>query len=207
VRNPGCDLQRGQRCFEGGPHGPRQRRRVGLGIEDAPAPAPPRRIHEHGVVRGRRDLRDIRLAHLDQLAEPERVGVRPRHGRRQRVPVDGEHPDPGPGERDRVATDAAAQVRHGPHTEFLETPGPVRGHARPGRLLHPVRREVHPPRVRRAELHHGPLPQPRLPERGGDEFRGVLAPQPGRDGQLLSGFGVPHLVEQGTAPVREQGGE
>jgi len=35
----------------------------------------------------------------------------------------------------------------------------------------------------------------------------VFAPQPGRDGQLLSGFGVPHLVEQVTASTGEQGGE
>ena len=56
--------------------------------------------------------------------------------------------EPGPRERDQVAADAAAEVDHGRGAERREPGRPVRGDREPGRLLEPVRREVH----RRGEL-------------------------------------------------------
>ena len=85
--------------------------------------------------------------------------------------------------------------------------GAVLGDRSPGRLLDPVRREVHPVRVLGAELRHRPLPQPCLPECRRDQFGRVLAAQPGGDGQLLGRVVVAQLVEQGAALGGEERGE
>ncbi len=188
VRNAGRHLQRGGAGSRTGrPDRPGQRRRVRLRVEDPAATAPPRGIDEHGVVPTGVDFRDIGLAHLDQPVQPQRPGVGAGSGGRRRVPVHGQHPDPGPGQRDRVAADPAAQVGDRGHAQGRHPLGPVRGHARPRRLLDPVGREEHPPGVLGPELRRRALPQPRLPERGRHQLGGVRAPQPGRHRQLRAG--------------------
>ena len=131
-------------------------------------PRPPRRarVDEHRVVPGGVHLRDVRLAHLDQVGEPQRLGVGPRHRRTSA----GRGPRPAPGSRRGPARSRRRRSRSTGRRPSV-TPsaanrsGAVRRHARPGRLLDAVRREEHPLRVLGPELRHRPLPQPGLPER------------------------------------------
>ncbi len=121
------------------------------------------------------------------------------HRAGQRVAVDGEDGDARAGQRDRVAADAAAQVRRdGADAERLKDA--ARYVATPVLVacLDAVRREVHAGRVLRPELRHRPLPQPGLGERRRDEPGRVLAAQPGGEREFLRGVVVAQLVERGA---------
>ncbi len=204
VRDAGRHLERADGGPPTGLDRPGQRRGVRLGVEDPAARGAPGGVGEDRVETGDVDLGDIRAAHLDQVGQAQGGGVGGEGGTGRRVPVDREHLDPGPGQGQDVAADAAAEVGQPLHPESGEPFGPPLGDLAPGGLLHAVGREVHEVGVG-AELGPGPLPQPGLPEGGRHEVGGVLLAQPGGECQLLLGRELAQFGEQGLAPLGQQG--
>ena len=212
---PGAIFSAAKGAREGRRDRPGQRRRVRLGVED-PRPgrraAPGRTKSPSAVPRPRAALRSMSVTSAQRTSIRSAEAQRPRVGagdrRRQRVAVDREDA------RSRPAR-ARARRRRCRSTGPRHSRTPARGEARrarwaateaAGRLLDAVRREEHPVRVRRAELRHRPLPQPRLPQRRRHQPRVVLAAQPGGDRQFLGRVVLAQRGEQGAALVGEQEG-
>ena len=139
VRDAGCRLDAGvagQQRLDVGP-----RRCPGIRGEGPSTARPSRRVGVRHVERP--DVHVERVGDADRPAQTQRGQVRRREGDPHRIQVDPGRGQPGPGERDQVAADPAAQVDHGRGAEGLQPGGAMGGDREAGGLLQPLGREVH----------------------------------------------------------------
>jgi hypothetical protein len=171
-----------------------------LDAEDATAGRSPARVGERDRERGHVERGGV--GHHHRAAQVERREVGPGHLDTHGVEVDPGRGDAGPGERDQVAPDPAAQVDHRLGRGGLQPGGPVLGHGEPGGLLQAVGREVHPG-SQVAELRHRPPAQRGLGQRRGHVLGSGLTPQlRGRLERVLGGLGG--AGEQALSGLGEQ---
>ena len=121
---PGRDLDAGRPGQQPLHEGPR--RRPALDVEHPSPAGTTGGVGEHHAER--RQVHVLGVGDLHRPAEAERVEVGAGHLDPQRVAVDAGDGQPGPGERDQVAADAAAEVEHASRGGGQRDPGgAVRG--------------------------------------------------------------------------------
>ena len=156
----------------------------------------PGRIDPGGVDPARSVASASSTTHL-RLRERGEVVLR--EDGRDGVPLDGPHPQPDGGDRQRVPADPAAEVRDHGRRRGAEPGGVPGGDVEPRGLLQPGAGEQHPV-GELAELRARPAPQRRLrQDRGGLLGGEALAPQRRRPGEHVGGGRGPALVVHGRS--------